>query len=86
MIIIRELIELGVNYMNMYRELNFFKNMIKMFFICEAPGMWVHSTMDYFKRYETKTILESTKFKNDIALTKLNYYIITNGDITKVNI
>ena len=83
----------------MYRELNFFKNIknneIKMFFICEAPGMWVHSTMDYFKRHmKQKLYWKAQSLKSDIALkdhysfmskTKENWdYATGDGDITKV--
>jgi hypothetical protein len=83
----------------MYKELHFFKNIksneIKMFFICEAPGMWVHSTIDYFKRHmKQKLNWKAQSLKSDIALkdhysfmskTKYNWdYATGDGDITKV--
>ena len=81
-----------------YRELNFFNNFkkdINMFFICEAPGMWIHSTMDYFKRHMKKKFnWKAQSLKSDIALgddygfmkeTKNNwdYGVLGDGDITK---
>ena len=81
-----------------YRELNFFNNFkkdINMFFICEAPGMWIHSTMDYFKRHMKKKFKwKAQSLKSDIALgddygfmkeTKNNwdYGVLGDGDITK---
>ena len=66
-----------------------------MFFICEAPGMWVHSTIDYFKRHmKQKLKWKAQSLKSDIALkdhysfmnkTKYNWdYATGDGDITKV--
>jgi 23S rRNA U2552 (ribose-2'-O)-methylase RlmE/FtsJ len=82
-----------------YRELNFFKNIkkdINMFFICEAPGMWVHSTMDYFKRHMNKKFkwtaqslkLDGMGLKDNYGFMKKtkenwDYGILGNGDITR---
>ena len=82
-----------------YRELNFFKNIkkdINIFFICEAPGMWVHSTMDYFKRHMNKKFkwtaqslkLEGMGLKDNYGFMKRtkkfwDYGILGDGDITR---
>ena len=82
-----------------YRELNFFKNIkkdINIFFICEAPGMWVHSTMDYFKRHMNKNFkwtaqslkLDGMGLKDNYGFMKRtkkfwDYGILGNGDITR---
>jgi 23S rRNA U2552 (ribose-2'-O)-methylase RlmE/FtsJ len=82
-----------------YRELNFFKNIkkdINIFFICEAPGMWVHSTMDYFKRHMNKKFkwtaqslkLDDMGLKDNYGFMKRtkkywDYGILGDGDITR---